>query len=204
MHDSQRETTRVQTLRQEFQGQIQATLRTIAAHLKFIDESGVHLGLTRLFGRAAPCERVTEATPGYSGQHYTVIAALGLSEVTATWLLEGAMTRDAFDLYVEQVLAPTLPPDDIVLIDNLNVHKSETARRHIEARGACLAYVPPYSPDLNPIEKCWAKLKAVLRRLKARTFEELVETLAVAFQTITPEDAQAWFAHCGYLIPSTN
>jgi transposase len=147
---------------------------------------------------------VVEATPGYSGQHYTVIAALGLGEITATWLLEAAMTREAFDLYVEQVLAPTLSAGDVVLIDNLNVHQSETARRHIEARGARLEFLPPYSPDLNPIEKCWAKVKAVLRRLKARTFDELVEALCIAFQSITPEDARAWFAHCGYLIPSIN
>jgi len=176
-------------------------LREIAAQLKFIDESGAHLGLTRLFGRATPGERVSEATPSYSGKHYTVIAALGLTEVTATWLLEEAMTREAFDVYVTQVLAPTLQAGDVVLIDNLNVHKSETARRAIEARGARLEFLPPYSPDLNPIEKCWAKVKTVLRRLKARTFDELVEALNVAFQAITPEDARAWFAHCGYLAP---
>ncbi len=113
------------------------------------------------------------------------------------------MTREAFDLYTEQVLAPTLEPDDIVLIDNLNVHKSEPARRQIEACGARLIFLPPYSPDWNPIEKCWAKIKAVLRRLKARTFEALVDALDVAFRTITPEDARAWFAYCGYVIPET-
>lgn len=179
----------------------EATLRFIAEHLKFIDESGAHLGLTRLFGRAAPGQRVVEATPGYSGKHYTIIAALGLTEITATWLLEEAMTREAFDLYVTQVLSPTLQVGDVVLIDNLNVHKSEIARQAIAARGAHLEFLPPYSPDLNPIEKCWAKVKTVLRRLKARTFEDLVEALNVAFQSITAKDAQAWFAHCGYLPP---
>ena len=179
-------------------------MRDIVAHLKFIDESGAHLGLTRLFGRAAPGERVAEATPGYSGKHYTLIAALGLTEITATWLLEDAMTREAFDLYATQVLAPTLQPGDVVLIDNLNVHKSETARQAIAAHGARLEFLPPYSPDLNPIEKCWAKVKTVLRRLKPRTFDELAEALNVAFQAITPEDARAWVAHGGYLLPSTN
>ncbi len=182
----------------------EATLRNIAAHLKFIDESGAHLGLTRLFGRATPGQRVCEATPGYSAKHYTVIAALGLTEVTATWVLEDAMTREAFDVYVTQVLAPTLKAGDVVLIDNLNVHKSETAHRAIEQRGARLEFLPPYSPDLNPIEKCWAKVKTVLRHLKARTFDELVEALNVAFQAITPEDARAWFAPCGYLAPQIN
>lgn len=177
------------------------TLRDIAAHLKFIDESGAHLGLTRLFGRAAPGQRVVEATPGYSGKHYTIVAALGLTDITATWVLEAAMTREAFDVYATQVLAPTLQAGDVVLIDNLNVHKSETARRAIEARGARFEFLPPYSPDLNPIEKCWAKIKTVLRRLKARTLSELLHALDIAFQSITPADAQAWFAHCGYLLP---
>ena len=201
MHDSQRETERVQKLREAHHAKTAATLRFIVEHLKFIDESGAHLGLTRLYGRAAPGERVSEATPGYSGKHYTVIAALGLSEITATWLLEDALTREAFEVYVTQVLAPTLQTSDVVLIDNLNVHKSEIARHAIESRGARLEFLPPYSPDLNPIEKCWSKVKSVLRRLKARTFDELVAALEIAFQAITPEDARAWFAHCGYLMP---
>lgn len=204
MYDSQRDTERVQKLRAEHHAKTEAILQVIVEHLKFIDESGVHLGLTRLCGRAAPGKRVCEATPGYSGKHYTLIAALGFTEVTAAWLLEEAMTRDAFDVYITQVLAPTLRAGDVVLIDNLNVHKSETARQAIEARGARLEFLPPYSPDLNPIEKCWAKVKTVLRRLKARTFDELVDALERAFQSITPEDARAWFAHCGYLLPSTN
>lgn len=191
----------MQALRQNFQDHVLEQLRPVAEHLKFIDESGAHLGLTRLFGRAAPGERVTEATPGYSGKHYTLVAALGLTEVSATSVLEAGMTGDAFDAYVEQVLAPTLGPGDVVLIDNLNVHKREVAQRLIEARGARLEFLPPYSPDLNPIEKCWAKAKAVLRKLKARTFDELLDALCSAFASITLEDMQAWFAHCGYLVP---
>jgi transposase len=191
----------VQALRQDFQANVIERLRPIAERLKFIDESGAHLGLTRLFGRAAPGARVTEATPGYSGKHYTLVAALGLAEVSATSVLEGGLTGDAFDAYVEHVLAPTLRQGDVVLIDNLNVHKSEVAQRLIAARGARLEFLPPYSPDLNPIEKCWAKVKAVLRKLKARTFDELLEALCIAFTSITVEDMQAWFAHCGYLIP---
>lgn len=178
-----------------------ATLREIAAHLKFIDESGAHLGLTRLFGRATPGQRVVEATPGYSGKHYTLVAALGLTEITAAWVLEEAMTQEAFEVYVSQVLAPTLQPGDVIVIDNLNVHQSERARQAIEARGARIEFLPPYSPDLNPIEQCWAKVKTVLRKLKARTFDELVEALNLAFQSITPADMHAWFAHCGYLTP---
>jgi transposase len=188
-------------MRAEHHAKTEATLRFIVEHLKFIDECGTHLGLTRLFGRAAPGQRVVEATPGYSGKHYTVIAALGLSEVTAAWVFAGAMTSDVFESYVAHVLVPTLRPGDVVLLDNLNVHKSESARHAIEACGARLEFLPPYSPDMNPIEKCWSKIKTTLRRLKARTYDELVAALDSAFQTITPEDARAWFVHCGYIIP---
>jgi len=174
-------------------------VRKLASHLKFIDESGANLGLTRTFGRAAPGERVCEATPGISGTHYTVIACLGLKEISATWVLEGAMTGEAFDLYVEQILCPTLRKGDLIFIDNLNVHKSARARALIEGCGAHLEFLPPYSPDFNPIEQCWSKIKTVLRRLKARTFDELVEALSVAFESISPKDARAWFAYCGYL-----
>jgi len=155
----------------------------------------------RAFGRAAPGTRVIEGTPGYSGKHYTLVAALGLDAISATWVLEGAMTQEAFETYVGAVLAPTLQAGDVVLIDNLNVHKSEGTQRLIVARGARLQFLPPYSSDLNPIELCWAKVKTVLRNLKARTFDELVDALGVAFESITPTDLQAWFAHCGYLIP---
>ena len=201
MHDSQRETERIQKLRTEHSAKTEQILRDIVAHLKFIDESGVHLGLTRLYGRARPGERVREATPGFSGKHYTLIAALGFGDISATWLLEEAMTREAFDVYVTQVLAPTLQPGDVLLLDNLNVHKSETARQAIEARGAHLEFLPPYSPDLNPIELCWSKVKTVLRKLKARSVDELVEALNCAFSSITPEDIHAWFTHCGYILP---
>lgn len=191
----------MQRLRRAFRKKIQAPLRHCAAQLKFIDESGSNLGLTRAFGRAAPGVRVVEGTPGYSGKHYTFVAALGFETVTATWLLEGAMSQDAFETYVDAVLAPTLQAGDVVLIDNLNVHKSEHAERLIVARGARLQFLPPYSSDLNPIELCWAKVKTVLRKLKARTFDELVAALGVAFESITPQDMQAWFTHCGYLVP---
>lgn len=170
-------------------------------HLKFIDESGVNLGLTRWFGRAAPGPRVVEATPGDSGAHSTLIAALGLQGIQAPWLLGGAMDRAAFEIYVEQVLAPTLRRGDIVLIDNLTPHKGSHTRQLIEARGACLEFLPPYSPDFNPIELCWSKVKTALRAAKPRTFESLLEALADAFGSVSHRDVKAWFAHCGYVKP---
>ena len=168
-------------------------------HLKFIDESGVHLGLTRLHGRAAPGERVVEATPGESGPHYTVVAALSLEGIEAPWVFEEAMTTIAFETYVETQLAPTLRRGDIVIADNLSSHKSAAARRAIEARGAQLVFLPPYSPDFSPIELAWAKVKQALRAAKARAWEALIDALSVALRAISSDDAWAWFAHCGYV-----
>jgi transposase len=188
----------VKGLRKEFAQEVANTLNAVIGHLKFIDECGVHLGLTRLYGRAAPGQRVVEATLGYSGPNYTLVAALSLNRVSAPWLLEGALNSLAFETYVDQVLAPTLRPGDVVVIDNLSAHKGVAIRATIEARQARVVFLPPYSPDLNPIEKCWAKVKTALRAAKAQTFDALVEAVCDALLTITPNDAAAWFAHCGY------
>lgn len=161
----------------------------------------MHVGLTRLFGRAACGQRVVEATPGHSGTHYTLIAALSWQGVQASWLLPGAMDREAFDVYIEQVLAPTLRRGDIVLLDNLSSHTGPRTRQIIEATGARLEFLPPYSSDFNPIEQCWSKVKQALRAAKARTFESLLEALADAFSSVSHSDIQAWFAHCGYINP---
>lgn len=170
-------------------------------HLKFIDESGVNLGLTRLFGRARPGRRVVEATPGDSGAHYTLLAALGGQGVQASWILKGAMDGTAFEVYIEQALLPTLRLGDMVLMDNLSFHKAPRIRHLIESVGARLEFLPPYSADLNPIELCWSQVKTALRRAKARTFESLLEALADAFGSISRRDVEAWFAHCGYIKP---
>lgn len=185
-----------------FAKQVDDTLITLLKNIKFLDEFGVHLGMTRLFGRADPSQRVVEATLGYSGTHYTVVAALSLKAVSAPMILEGAMNRLVFESYIESELAPTLKRGDIVIMDNLSAHKSEKARLSIEARGARLEFLPPYSPDLNPIEKCWSKVKTALRSAKARTFEALLDALRDALRAITPQDALAWFAHCGYALHS--
>jgi transposase len=190
----------VKRLRQEFGEQIRMVSQTLAKQLKFIDEFGGHVGMTRLYGRAAPGRRVIESTPGFSGTHYTVVAALGLTGITAPWLLEGAMTGLAFETYVEQVLLPTLHRGNLVLIDNLSAHKRDAIRIQIEQCGAHLHFLPPYSPDLNPIELCWSKVKMALRSAKARTFDALVEALCNALRAINPADVRAWFAHCGYAV----
>lgn len=153
-------------LRAAFAVRITEELTDVLHRLKFLDESGVNLGLTRLYGRAAPGQRVVEATPGMSGAHYTLVAALGLKGVQAPLLFEGAMTRLTFEAYIEDVLAPTLRRGEIVLMDNLSAHKSDYVRATLEARGVQVIFLPPYSPDLNPIEKGWAKVKQALRAAK--------------------------------------
>ncbi len=201
MHDSQRETPRVKRLRRKYIVRIAQVLSPLLKHLKFIDESGVHVGLTRLFGRASAGQRVVEATPGHSGTHYTLIAALSWQGVQAAWLLPGAMDREAFDVYIAQVLAPTLRRGDIVLMDNLSAHTGPRTRQLIEATGAQLEFLPPYSSDFNPIELCWSKVKQALRTAKARTFDSLLEALADAFASVSHADIEAWFAHCRYANP---
>lgn len=185
-------------LRAAFAVRITQELAEVLHRLKFLDESGVNLGLTRLYGRAAPGERVVEATPGTSGPHYTLVAALGLQGVQAPLLFEGAMTRLTFEVYITDVLGPTLRRGEIVLMDNLSAHKSDTVRALLEARGVQVIFLPPYSPDLNPIEKCWAKVKQALRAAKARTWDDLLVAVRKALQSVSHRDVLAWFAHCGY------
>ena len=187
-------------MRHEFETQFIDPLGDLVKRLKFIDEIGANLGLTRLFGRAAPGERVVETTPGHSGPHYTIVAALGWHSLKAPWVWEGAMDGTAFAAYVELVLAPTLRQGDIVVVDNLSAHKSARIRQLLEARGARLEFLPPYSPDFNPIELCWSKVKTALRAAKARTLDALLEALADALRSICRHDIQAWFAHCGYVL----
>lgn len=142
-----------------------------------------------------------EAVPGDAGPRYTLIAALGWRGVQAAWLLKGAMDRAAFEFYIERILVPTLRRGDIVLLGNLPPHKGVYTRQIIEARGACLDFLPPYSPDFNPIELCWSKVKAALRAAKARELDSLLDTLAAAFSSVSHTDIESWFAHCGYIKP---
>jgi transposase len=200
LHDSQREMPRVKELRQDFQTQVVDTLGNLVKRLKFLDESGAHLGLTRLCGRAAPGQRVVESTPGYSGPHYTFVATLGWQGVTAPWIFEGSMNSLAFETYVRSQLLPTLRRGDILVMDNLSAHSAETIRQLLEAKGVRLEFLPPYSPDFNPIELCWSKVKAALRAAKARTLHALVEAIAQALRSISLTDIQNWFAHCGYVL----
>ncbi len=168
----------------------------------FLDESGTQTNLTRRYGWAPHNQRATEVVPRRRGKNTTFIAALTWHGLQAPWTLEGAMDRQAFDIYITQVLVPTLHPGQIVVLDNLSVHKSLTARAASEAAGCTLQFLPAYSPDLNPIEQVFSKVKAILRHLKGRTRSALLDALAVATAAVTPTDARGWFAHAGYRLAS--
>ena len=140
--------------------------------------------------------------PRNPGPNTTLVAALTPDGMGPAMTLTGGVDRLAFEAYLEEFLCPTLRPGDVVLLDNLNVHKGDRVRELIEARGAMLRFLPPYSPDFNPIEHAFSKLKASLRRLGARTRETLDVAIAEALDAITPADTQGWFRHCGYPLPA--
>jgi transposase len=169
-------------------------------HFKFLDESSINLDLTRLYGRAAPDQRVVDSVPQPSGPQTTTLAVIGWTGISAPLVLSGAVNGSVFYGYIEQCVVPTLQSGDILFMDNLSAHKVAGLEELIRSCGAHLIYLPPYSADFNPIELAWSKVKTILRRLKARTLPDLIEALKHALQAITPQDIRAWFAHCGYAI----
>lgn len=168
--------------------------------VKWLDETGVQLNLTREYGRSLPGQRIVEGVPSNYGSNYSVLATLGLSGVQAPLVFEGSLNGERFHLYVEKVLAPTLQPGDILVMDNLPTHKVGGIQEIVEARGARLEFLSPYSPDFNPIERCWSKIKTYLRKAKARSYRALLEALKEALETITEADIRAWIEFCGYPI----
>jgi transposase len=166
--------------------------------LVFVDECGSTIALTPLYARAPRGERAYGAVPRNWGKNTTLIAGLSFTGIQAPFILEGAVDTLAFETYVEQVLVPSLRPGQVVVLDNLSVHKGEHVRHAIEAKGCQVLFLPTYSPDFAPIEEAFSKLKAWLRRLGARTHEALEEALALALSQITAQDASGWFGHCGY------
>lgn len=164
-----------------------------------MDESGSHTSLTPLYGWAPKAERVCASVPKNRGENTTILGALSWSGVQAAMTLEGAADTLAFEAFVEWVLCPTLQPGQIVVLDNLSIHKSGRARQLIAKCGCQLWFLPTYSPDFNPIEQAWSKLKAYLRRVGARTKDALQEAIAHGLPLISHCDARAWFKHCGYL-----
>ena len=152
--------------------------------------------MTRLYARSRKGERAVAYAPQGHWHTTTLVVGLTVGGAIAPMVLEGAMDRLSFEAYVTQCLAPELPPDAIVIMDNLSAHKSTVIARLIENAGATLWYLPPYSPDYNPIEQMWSKVKAILKCACARTHDALVEAIALALDAVSPEDSQGFFRHC--------
>jgi transposase len=168
------------------------------ARFVFVDETGSHLGLVRTHARAPRGRRAHGRAPRNRGRTRTAVTALRLDGCGPGLLVEGGISTDGVEAYVGHLLAPTLRPGDIVVMDNLRQHRGDRTRELIEARGAELWLLPAYSPDLNPIEEAFSKLKALLRTAAARTHEALAEAIWAALTAITPADAHGYFAHAGY------
>jgi transposase len=167
--------------------------------LIFLDESGVKTNMTRLYGRAVNGNRCHDKAPSGCWETMTMLSSIRLDGESESILFEGAVDRAMFEAYVKEFLGPILRPGDIVVVDNLASHKSQAVREFLESRSVSYLFLPAYSPDLNPIEKMWSKIKQILRSLKARTKEELLEAVSKALSMVTPDDAQGWFRACGYM-----
>ena len=169
--------------------------------LVFVDECGTNTALTRLRARAPRNERAVGRVPRNYGPNVTLFAALTPDGLGPALALRGAADGEAFALYVGELLVPSLRPGQVVVLDNLSAHRGAAIRALVEAAGCRLLFLPAYSPDLNPIEQAFAKVKAHLRRLAARTFDALVEAIREAIDAVTPADARGFFAHCRYPLP---
>jgi transposase len=170
------------------------------ARLIFIDETWSKTNLTRLRGRAPVGQRLVQKVPHGHWKTTTLIAALGISGIRCSTVVDGAVNGDVFAAFVGQVLVPELRPGDVVVMDNLSSHKRARTRELIEAAGAAVLFLPPYSPDLNPIEMIFAKAKHLLRSLACRTRDELWNVMQSVLDQITPSDAANCFRHCGYTL----
>lgn len=177
---------------------LEAMQQVDVTRLKFVDETSSNLAYTRRYGRAPGGRRLGQGVPLHGGPNVTVVAALTPQGLEAVMTVDGAVNGAVFAAYLGQVLGPTLQPGDVVVLDNLPAHKVAGLAELVEARGARLLYLPPYSPDFNPIELAFSKLKTWLRTAQARTREALEDVLRQALNWISQQDAQNWFDHCGY------
>jgi len=166
--------------------------------LIFLDESGAKTNLTRLRGRAQRGQRVKASCPAGHWQTLTMISSIRLDGSTACMAMEGATDTETFRAYVREVLIPTLQPGDRIVMDNLSPHKSDQTLALIANAGAEVLFLPAYSPDLNPIEKMWSKIKGLLRGAEARTPAALIAAIGHALAQVTPKDSLGWFISCGY------
>jgi transposase len=168
------------------------------ARFVFLDETGTATNMARRYGRGPRGERLVAAVPHGHWRTTTLVAGLRQSGVIAPLVLDGPMTGAVFRAYVEQFLAPALAPGDVVVLDNLAAHKVQGARQALAAAGASILYLPPYSPDLNPIEQLFAKLKALLRKAAARSKDDLWSTIGHLLATLAPAECARYLHHCEY------
>ena len=169
-----------------------------AERLVFVDEMGTNTSLSPLYAWAPKGERAHWSVPRNRGPNTTLLSSMTHEGMGSSLTVEGATTSVIFEAYVEQVLAPTLRRGQVVVMDNLSAHKGERIKELIEGRGCELIYLPSYSPDFNPIEEAFSKIKGLVRKAQARTKEALVEAIGSALSAVTSGDARSFFEHCGY------
>ena len=200
--DAQKKTLAAAERSEEQRQNFRAQLATRPADdFVIVDETGSNLNLTPRYARAPRGERAQGSIPRNTPPNSTLIAAMTLDGMGAAMVLDGATDTQAFEVYVEHFLVPTLRPGQVVVLDTLSAHKGTRVRELISTAACDLWYLPSYSPDLSPIEEAFSKLKTLLRQAAARTKEALLDALGVALSQITSSDALGYFTHCGYCLP---
>ncbi len=169
-----------------------------AKRLVFVDEMGSNTSLSPIYAYSAKGQRAYGTVPRNRGPNTTLLSSMSMEGMGPSVAVEGATTATVFETYIAQVLGPTLRSGQLVVMDNLSAHKGERVKELIESRGCEILYLPSYSPDLNPIEEAFSKIKGILRKIRARSREALVEALGVALNAVTDQDALGFFEHCGY------
>jgi transposase len=169
-----------------------------ARSLVFVDEMGTNISLSALYGWSKKGERARCSVPRNRGKNTTLLSSMTIEGMGPSLAVEGATNAKVFETYVERVLGPTLRRGQVVVMDNLSAHKGERVRELIEQRGCELLYLPSYSPDFNPIEEAFSKIKGLIRKVEARSREALLEAIGAAISAITNQDARGFFEHCGY------
>jgi transposase len=169
-----------------------------AERMVFVDEMGTNISLSPLYAWSPKGQRAFGSAPRNWGNNVTLLASITREGLGACLVVEGATTREVLETYLERVLAPTLKPGQMVVMDNLAAHKGGRVKEIIEGRGCELSYLPPYSPDFNPIEHAFSKVKGLMRRAEARTREALIDAMGRALEAVSARDARGFFAHCGY------
>jgi transposase len=172
-----------------------------AKRLIFVDEMGTNTSLSPMYAWAPKGQRAYWSVPRNRGANTTVLSSMSTEGMGPSLTVEGATTSLVFEAYVERVLAPTLRKGQVVVMDNLSAHKGERIRELIEGRGCELVYLPSYSPDFNPIEEAFSKIKGLVRKVEARTKEALIEAIGTTLSAVTSDDVRAYYEHCGYRVP---